>query len=322
MGRSHPHSIIIEMARGACLKREKEYISLFSNVLLLSYAKIFFSENKITGVFILLATMTVPTVGLCGLFAAILGNLTAYALGMDRQLIRQGLYGFNAVLTGLAIGFFYGISIKLLLLLSLFCILLTLLTLLLNNIFYQHLGFSAMSIPFNMIVGLALVAGKRFTTIRPDGVVHAIRLENPAWLPSFLPIPIENFLGAMSAVLFQENILSGMLVSIGVLIYSRIAFVLIAIGFIVGIGVTHFFGIDAVDIKQAGFNCMFSALAMGGVWLIPSVGSLAIAMLTSIFALLIVSGATALMLNPHYSLAWPFNIAVVLIHNDRGISSQ
>jgi urea transporter/murein DD-endopeptidase MepM/ murein hydrolase activator NlpD len=281
--------------------------SLILNALLLSYSKIFFSENKITGVFILLATFTVPVIGLCGLFAAIFGNGTAYCIGIDRQSIRQGLYGFNCVLTGLAIGFFYGMSIKFFILLSLLCILLTFLTLFLNNLFYQHLGFSAMSIPFNIITGLALLVGQLFTTIHP-----ASEFKNLQW-PYHFPVPIETFLSAMSTILFQGNILSGILVSIGILFYSRIAFVLMAIGFIVGVGSIYFFGIHSVDIKQAGFNAMFSALAIGGVWLIPSMGSLVMAILTSIFALLIVSGATALMVNPNYPLAWPFNIAVILV---------
>ncbi len=273
----------------------KAFLSLFYNALILSYSKIFFSENKITGFFVLLATLTVPHIGLCGVFAAIVANLAAYSLGMDRQNIRQGLYGFNGVLTGLAMGFFYGISIKLLLLLALLCILLTLLTLILNNLFYQQLGFSAMSIPFNIIVGLALVMGKLFTTIHPAVVTP------PAVV---VTLPIAFFLETISEVLFQGNILAGILVSIGILFYSRIAFILMAVGFIVGIGVSQFFGIDAVNIKQAGFNCMFAALAIGGVWLIPSVGSLVMAMLASVFALII---------NLHYPLAWPFNIAVVLV---------
>ena len=281
---------------------------LLLDVLLLSYAKIFFSENKIIGVFILLASFTVPDMGLCGIFATMIGNLTAYCLGIDRQSIRQGLYGFNGVLTGLAIGFFYGMSINMLLLLSLLCILLTFLTLFLNNLFYQHLGFSAMSIPFNIIIGLALLMRQPFTTIHP-----VYKFEDLQWLIQHLPIPIETFFGAMGTVLFQGNLLSGIMVSIGILFYSRIAFVLMGIGFIVGAGVIDFFGIDSVDIKQAGFNAMFSALAIGGVWLIPSVRSLGMAVLTAIFALLLTVSATSLFSNPLYPLAWPFNVAVILV---------
>ena len=292
----------------------KEFCSIFGDALLLSYSKIFFSENKITGILILLATVTVPVIGLCGLYAAILGNLTAYCLGMDRQSIRQGLYGFNAVLTGLAIGFSYGISIKLLLLLSLLCVLLVLLTLLLNNFFYLYLGFSAMSIPFNIIIGLTLIMGSLFATIHPAGN-HATLLTGfgiSQWL-HLAPLPIETFLSAMSAVLFQGNTLSGMLVSIGVLFYSRIAFILMAVGWVAGISVAGFFGIDSLALQQVGFNCMFSALAIGGVWLIPSVGSLAMAVLASALTLILLAGATALLPDPSYSLAWPFNIAVVLV---------
>ncbi len=285
-------------------------VSLFLNLILLSYAKIFFSENKITGTFILMATFVTPAIGLCGLFAGIVGNLTAYLLGIDRQSIRQGLYGFNCVLAGLAIGSFYGVSIKLLLLIALCCMLATLLTLLLNNLCYTHLGFSSMSIPFNIITGLVLLMGKFFTTIH---LTERVSLMGENVLLGTFPMPIETFLEAMSAVLFQGNMLSGILVSIGILIYSRIAFVLMVIGFVVGTAVVYFFGINVVDIKQAGFNCIFSALAIGGVWLVPSAGSLGMATLTTIFALLISVSATALMSNPLYPLAWPFNIAVVLV---------
>jgi urea transporter/murein DD-endopeptidase MepM/ murein hydrolase activator NlpD len=275
----------------------------FFDALLLSYAKIFFSENKITGVFILLSTFAVPSIGLCGLYCAVVGNLTAYAFGMDRQSIRKGIYGFNCVLTGLGAGFFYGISMKILILLFLLCIFLTLLTLLLNHLFHQNIGLSAMSIPFNIIIGVSLVMGKRFTIISPMN-----DLTDP-----FFPIPIETFFQAMSAILFQGNTLSGVLVSIGVLIYSRIAFVLMVVGFVVGIGGIQFFDIDAFDLKQGGFNAMFSALAIGGVWMIPSIGSLAMAILTATLTLILILGTTAFFADPIYSLAWPFNIAVILV---------
>ena len=80
------------------------------NSILHSYSQIFYSMDKVLALAILLITFFTPHLGLSGLLAVVLINVTAYFIGINRFLIAEGLYGFNALLLGLFLGFQYEIN--------------------------------------------------------------------------------------------------------------------------------------------------------------------------------------------------------------------
>ncbi|MDI6744792.1 MAG: urea transporter [Thermodesulfovibrionales bacterium] len=287
----------------------KQPLLLLLDALILSYSRIFFSESKATGIFIFLATMTVPAVGIAGILCALLCNITSYAWGLDRKSLRQGFYGFNGVLTGLALGFFYEINSELIFLIFLISVTLVFTTVLLNNIFSQYLGLPAMSMPFNIAAWLSVLVGSIFASIKPSLGKEAV-LNIPQNVSEGF---ISTFLMAISSIIFQTNILSGIIISIGVLIYSRIAFVLMLTGFSVGLWIHYIFDISLIDIKYSGFNYIFSALAIGGIFTIPSAGSLFLSVLAAALSVVILAGLSILMPANLSSLALPFNLAVFLM---------
>src|SRR5919197_5438036 len=77
------------------------------DALLRGTGQVMFQNNPLTGL-IFLAGIFVNSgklggLGLLGLEAS---TLTAYFLGADRALIRNGLFGFNGILVGIGLGFF------------------------------------------------------------------------------------------------------------------------------------------------------------------------------------------------------------------------
>ena len=70
-----------------------------------SYSLMFFSLDKVFALIILLVTFFSPMVGLWGLMAVITINLIAYRIGFNREEIKTGTFGFNALFLGLALGF-------------------------------------------------------------------------------------------------------------------------------------------------------------------------------------------------------------------------
>ena len=70
----------------------------------LSYASILFSQNLYFGLALWCISLIYPISGLCGLFCVIAVNFIAYLISLDKTKIENGVYGFNAILIGVAIG--------------------------------------------------------------------------------------------------------------------------------------------------------------------------------------------------------------------------
>jgi len=51
-----------------------------------------------------------PSIGICGLLSVLLINVFAYIIGFNRDEIKGGLFGFNALFLGLALGYEYSFN--------------------------------------------------------------------------------------------------------------------------------------------------------------------------------------------------------------------
>jgi urea transporter len=79
----------------------------FARVSLVSYAQVLLSSNPLAGLFFLAASFaTYPKVGLAGLLATVAANLVGWRTCPERIRWELGLSGYNAVMLGLAIGYF------------------------------------------------------------------------------------------------------------------------------------------------------------------------------------------------------------------------
>lgn len=287
-----------------------ERLRFVSDALVLSYSKIFFSDNKMLGIFAIVSTMVVPAHFLYGILGAFFASGIAYIVGMDRQSIRKGLFGFNGVLTGLGLSLFFEPTLSLVLVLLLVSILLTFMTIFLNNTFNHYLGLPAMSMPFTIVTWLALLAGIN------TGYLHA---PDTTWsvtnmFPGYLPQGLNLFFSNMGAVLFQINALSGFIIAAGVLVYSRIAFLLMTSGFIATVWIQGFFKAGNLeDFKWLGFNHMLAALALGGVFVVPGPGSFCLALVAAVMSVIILAGTYSLFPDFLSPLALPFNLTVFLV---------
>lgn len=76
----------------------------------------------------------------------------------------------------------------------------------------------------------------------------------------------------MGAIFFQYNLLAGILIAAGLLIYSRIAFTLSIFGFSLAWYFYEFIGADisVLGYSYIGFNYILTSIALGGFFIIPS----------------------------------------------------
>lgn len=247
-----------------------------------SYSQVFFSTSKLLAVLLLIISFFDYGAGLGGLIAVVIANSLAWFLGYNKHLFVSGLYGFNALLVGLGIGLIYQPSIEVLLLIAISAILSFFLTIVFQGVLGKY-GLPFLSVPFLIAIWIVILSGNSLTAlnISERGIftyneLYAIGGQTFVTIYDFLENNIRStflkiYFHSLGAIFFQTHLLTGILISVGLLIYSRITFVLSILGF----GVAYLFyqivGIEFVSLGYnfIGFNYILTAIALGGYFLVP-----------------------------------------------------
>jgi urea transporter/murein DD-endopeptidase MepM/ murein hydrolase activator NlpD len=259
----------------------------------------FFSLNNIFALIILLVTFFSPFVGLSGLSAIILINTTAYFVGFNREEIKTGLFGFNALFLGMAMGYEFSFNSTFVILFISAILILLLITVWLKGLLAIY-NLPFLSFPFIIAYWIVSLAATNFTNIHLDeSHIYTInetalnetsvfyRLVHSADNLNIFSFALTYF-KTLAGTFFQTSVLGGMLIAFGLLYFSRIAFSLSVIGFAFAYFFYSIFGADANDLNHnlLGANFIFLAIAIGCFFLIPNTYSyLTVLILTPILLL-------------------------------------
>ncbi|MGC8866206.1 MAG: urea transporter [Bacteroidales bacterium] len=303
-----------------------QFLKVQGQGLLKSYAQVFFSDNNVLAAIIAAVSFFNPMAGLSGLWAALLTHLIAWMSGFNRPKIASGLYGFNSLLTGMALGSMFEPSTGLFIIVSFAALLNLMITLTLEGVFYKY-GLSFLSLPFlfstwtlllatRYLSGLDLTPGSTFMLNKLYALGGKPLVNSYNWFFNLeLPTPIVLYFRSVGAIFFQNYLFAGLLIVLGLLYYSRIAFTLSLLGFGTAWLYYELLGGNMADLSLGyiGFNFILTAIAAGGFFTVASPWSyiwvVFLSTLTSIFT----TAATGLLSQwqlPVYSL--PFNMAVLL----------
>ncbi len=308
----------------------RQYIETFRTTILPatlnSYSAIFFFNNKFLAAAILVVTFFNFFAGLSGLIAVLVTVFIANSMGLDKIQLKNGIYGFNALLTGIGMGTFFdpGYVFFSLLLLA------ALLTLILSVTLGGWLGKSGLpflSIPFVISFWFIVLPSAQFENL-------GLTQRNIYWMNEVYAIggnsmltffqtidsmPIHKmldiYLRSMSSIFFQNNLIAGLIIAIVILISSRIAFSLTILGFLSAYLFAQFSGSEAASITyyNIGANYIMVAIAIGGFFIIPSrysyLWAVLLVPLTSL-VLLFMSKLMGFIQLPVFSL--PFSFVVIL----------
>ena len=248
-----------------------------------SYAQIFFSTNQFLAIILIIISFFDWQSGLCGMLSVVVSNVFSLVLGFNRFSISKGLYGFNSLLVGLGIGQYFVLS-PLLLVVVLFAALLTFFfSVAIEGIFTKY-GLPFLSIPFLLAIWTIKLATKDFHALElsPRGIFIANELymlggnsivELYYFLHNwFLTSSVRIYLLSLGAIFFQFNILAGVLIVVGLLVHSRIAFIYSLVGFYIAYWFYQLLGADftALGYNYIGFNYILTSIALGGYFLIPN----------------------------------------------------
>lgn len=306
------------------LKIIKEYSAVILNGIINSYAQVFFSQNTVFGLFLLVVTLFSGWPGIAGLISILMVQSIVFLFGFDTNLLKDGTYSYNAMLSGIALGSFFepGAALLLTLVAS------TILSFLLTQWFLGSLGrnyLPILTVPFLVTVWIIILGAGNFTALHFRAQTEGLAQINFPYLfdsaTSFISrLPYANvvylYLRSLGAILFQYNDLSGLIIASGLLLNSRMAFVLSLFGFAIGYAFYQFMEGDFSQLiyTYIGFNFILTAIALGGFFIVPSRRSFVNLLFTIPVIALLISALHAFLYVrfglPLYSL--PFNIVVIL----------
>lgn len=250
--------------------------------LLRSYGQVLFARSWGTAVLLLLATLLGP--GLHGLVAVGCATLAAWAVGLPATLREEGLFGVNALLVGLAVG----------------------------------------SLGLPPLPGLLLTALGALVTVALTAAWRAASTVPPLTGPFLLTLwtvwgPAHQLGGqaapgatggleSVGGLLFTPHPAAVALVLVAALAWSRQGTVLAGAGAVVGLALASVLAPSVAPL--AAVNGGLTAIAVGGVWFVPSWASLGVAVAAAAGATLATVGLSpvfAYLGLPLFIL--PFNLA-------------
>ena len=291
-----------------------------------SYTQVFFSNNRMFAILLVIVSFFDVWAGLSGLIAVMTTNITAYLVGFNRFNIKSGFYGFNPLLVGLGLGIFYQFGPEYLLVLIFASLFTLFFTVMLEGVIGKY-GLPYLSVSFLFGIWMVSLASRQFTALNISergiflsnelyqiGGASFVSVYN--WIISLnLHESVVIYFRSLGAIFFQYSLFAGFVIAIGLLIYSRIAFLLSLIGFFAAYLFYQFVGGNIYELSYSyiGFNFILTSIAIGGFYLIPSRHSfLWVILLIPLISITITSSMAVLNLFqlPIYSL--PFNVIVLL----------
>ena len=240
-----------------------------------AYGGILFVGETATGAICLLATAFNPRAGLSGLGAVLLATLMLRLLNLTPaigQLVRS-----NALLVGLALGTLITDLSRLPLWLLAGVFLTTAVSAVLADWCWRLDHFSPLSLPF-VLSATALTTLVASPTL-PEHLPAPLATMN-------LPEPLTAFGQALGAAYFAPQAVVGLLLFLAILARSRYLALLAVVGFAAGeAGLAAFHLTLSPDIAHwVGFNWILSAMAVGGIYTVPSLRSFLLAIVTAMLA--------------------------------------
>ena len=251
----------------------------FINYNLRGVGQVIFANNPLSGLLILLALfIQSPWIGLMSLVGVVSSTVTAIALKLDRDKIRNGLFGYNGILVGAALATFGlsgngGWNFWWALAVIIFSALTTVMMKTFGVWWATTFRCAPLTMPFNIatLLFLSLVMflpqplfklGE--TTI---DVTSVSTIEVPRLLAS-LPI-------GYGQVFLADKFIVGSLILLAVAIFSPFGATVGLVGEILGVVAALILGIVPEDINTGlwGYNSVLSAMAISGIFYVPNLRS-------------------------------------------------
>ncbi|PIW69017.1 MAG: hypothetical protein COW08_09455, partial [Ignavibacteriales bacterium CG12_big_fil_rev_8_21_14_0_65_30_8] len=251
----------------------------FADSIVFSYSQIFFCNRRWFGYLALLSTFIIPEMGALGLLGVIISNSLALYLKFDKEKIRDGFYGFNGILFGVAASYYFQLTPFVVSLVVIFLIIIFFISAVLENYLYISFNLPGLSLPFILTLYIFFIFITNFNVIYYKDL-NFIDYSFTANLPDYIQYYFKSF----SLILFQSSTLTGIILVIGILLFSRVMFINSIIAFAINyIFVSLIFSTPSENlIILTSFNTILTSFALGGSLVILSRKTTILMILSSI----------------------------------------
>ena len=293
---------------------ESNPVGDFIDYCLRGVGQVVFMNNPITGLLIMIGIFVASAwLGVAAVIGLLASTLVGILIGVDRDLIRAGLFGFNGILVGAGLGLFLapewdGLAIVWIIVVSGFSSILmaTLATV------FQTWNVPPFTLPFNFATLIFLVAGLQLANaqvgplVQPaevqalgNNVETALRSVEAATSANNIEGWANAIIRGIGQLFFANDVVAGILIVVGIAVASRIAAVFALVGSAVGMLTGLALGANGIAIYNGlwGFNSFDACLAIGGVFYVLSVRSAILAVGCAI-ATAMLFGALAALFGP------------------------
>lgn len=278
----------------------------WTDPVLRSYASILFSRSPVVGALLCAATVFSPRIFAFGLGSVLLANAVATLLRLDEHALGEGQFGYNALLVGLGVAATFSGLMPTVPVLALAVVGSVLFT----AAFRAALGASglpSLSLPFLAVYYLLLSASPlTHLAYGPYAVDHVV----------LLPEPVALFLRSLGSIFFLPRVDAGLLVFAALLVHSRISTILAAIAFgAVLLLERHLLSLpEGSMLHILGYNTMLTAIALGGVWFVPSRSSLGLSLVGVLMCVMVTVGSMPVLARVGVpAMILPFNVTSILM---------
>ena len=228
-------------------------IKNFAEIFFRGISQIFLLNNVITGILFLAgAFYNSWLIGIGAIIGVLAGTFAALILKYNRSDINQGLYGYNGALVGLATVYFFGFSMPSVIALFFGAVLSSII---MHFMIKRKLPpFTAPFIISTWIV-MAIVLTLKIMPLKAAQLPNASNLEI-----------IPTLSRGIGQVMFQENIFTGIILFIGILVCSRISalYALLGTGIGVIVACVCSFPLSMITAGLFGFNGVLCGIALSG----------------------------------------------------------
>ena len=231
--------------------------SLYNSLLILGrgIGQVMFQNNALSSLLMLIGIfLNSWQMGVLAVSGNIISTLTAHFSGYGRDDIKNGLYGFNGTLVGIAVGVFMELSIgSLLLMVVAACI-----STWISRLFNLQRSLPGFTAPFILSVWMLLGF---CSWIMPDILLVSDTVTDATQGINYF----QTFSFGIGQVMFQGNIWTGLLFLVGILVNSQTAAFYTVIGALFPIPLAILLGIDAETLNMGlmGYNGVLCAIALG-----------------------------------------------------------
>lgn len=281
-------------------------------------SQVMLQKNAITGLIFLAGIFySSPRCGIAVIVGTIASTLAAAGLGVEKQKLKDGLFGFNGALTAIVIVFFLQSSVITWIYLIFAAVLSSVLMAAMTH-WLEPWKLSPLTAPFVLAAFCFVSAYTAFGRLHPAHMLPVAALPKAAEVIGRVGLPTlaGGLWNGLAQVFFQSSMVTGVLFAVGLLVASRRSCAAALLGSAVGSLLAWPLGAaePAIHTGVFGFNCALTAIAMVNLrfvlnkafllYTLAAIAATAIAF-AAVSAFLLPVGLTALTL-PFVLVVWVF----------------